>query len=80
MQRYAMPVEMTPHEAGQLVRFADVEDALQDKERLEWVLPVICGVPEPLAAQRTTALGVAMLKGREGRALVDYARFWLEGK
>jgi hypothetical protein len=65
----------TPHCDGDLVKFADVEEALQDKDRLEWLLPVLAGRPvDPVAEARTRALAAGVQVGLAGRHLVDWAR------
>ncbi len=78
VQRYvvACPGALTrlrPEEDGDLVKFADVEEALRDKDRLAWLLPVISGDDEHVANQRTRALAAGLVLGLQGIALVDHA-------
>ena len=57
------------------VKFADVEDALRDRDRLQWLLPVVDGSRgEAIADQRTVALAQGLVQGLSGVALVDWAR------
>lgn len=56
------------------VRFADVEEALRDRERLEWLLPVVSGDDNATADTRTAFLAAGLLQRLSGRALVDWAR------
>lgn len=65
---------MAPNESGRYVRFADVEDALKDAERFEWLRPVIEGNDDREADRRTVALGLGLVEGLTGRELVDWAR------
>lgn len=65
---------LDPAEAGDLVLFADVEEALHDRERLEWLLPVISGNDDDLANERTARLATGIVRGLQGRELVDFAR------
>lgn len=76
LQRYTLPLEPTPHEKGCMVRFADVEEALGDRDRLEWLLPLLGGVAadDALIDCRNAALTLGVLSGLTGRALVDFAR------
>lgn len=68
-------VSFDPDEAGDLVRYADVEEALQDKDRLEWLLPVIAGTPDDkVGYHRALALAAGVTRGLTGRTLVDWAR------
>lgn len=55
------------------VRFADIEPALQDTQRLQWVLPIIDGADDRVANQRTAALAIGLQRGLRGIPLVDYA-------
>lgn len=63
-----------PAEAGDFVRFADVEEALQDRERFDWLRPIIEGDDDAAANRRTVALALGITGGLKGRALVDFAR------
>jgi hypothetical protein len=62
------------YEAGQFVRFADVEEALKDAERFEWLRPVFEGSDDGEADRRSVALGLGLVQGLSGRELVDWAR------
>jgi hypothetical protein len=70
-------VSMRPDVAGEFVRFADVEEALQDRYRLDWLLPLISGgtgVTDVECTRRMTSLALGVSGGLKGRALVDFAR------
>ena len=57
------------------VRFADVEAALADRDRLEWLLPVLdSAFGDEVGNLRTQALSAGLLLGKTGRDLVDFAR------
>lgn len=63
-----------PDEAGDLVRFADVEPALRDSARLAWLLPVLEGdEDDPAANRRSGALSMGLQLGLTGLPLVDMA-------
>lgn len=66
---------LLPLASGDLVKFADVEEALQDKDRLEWLFPALAGKHgDPVGNSRTAALTAGLQIGLTGRALVDWAR------
>ena len=65
--------KLVPAADGPAVLFADVEDALRDRKRLEWLLPVINGEDENVADHRTAALTAGLMLGKTGVELVDYA-------
>lgn len=77
-QRYSMPLELTPHEAGQLVRFADVEEAFRDSTMLDWLMPIVDGRDDQIANARTHAIAKVMVlnPGATGRDLVKQAMAW----
>lgn len=60
-------------QAGRYVLFADVEDALRDRARLEWLLPIVDGSDDGLANRRTAALLHGLLLQLSGVPLVDHA-------
>lgn len=60
-------------EAGELVLFADVEEALRDATRYAWLMPVFEGRDEALADRRAVALAAGLTIGLSGNALVDWA-------
>lgn len=71
---------LAPAPEGDFVRFADVEEALSDKTRLAWLLPMLDGYKHDspddvvdLANRRTLAIDVEWVKGLRGKALVDAA-------
>lgn len=65
---------LDPAVDGTLVLFADVEEALHDRDRFEWLQPVIEGGDDATADRRTVALAAGILAGMRGRELVDFAR------
>ena len=66
---------LLPLASGDLVKFADVEEALQDRDRLDWLMPVIAGSPgDKVGYQRSLALAAGVTHGLRGRHLVDWAR------
>ena len=67
-------VHMQPCEDGESVRFADVEAALHDRDRFEWLQPIIEGDDDAVANRRTMALALGLQVGKTGRELVDFAR------
>lgn len=58
---------------GDDVRFVDVEEALRDRKRLQWLLPVIDGNDDATANRRAAALAAAMQIGLSGLPMVDRA-------
>lgn len=59
---------------GNLVRFSDVEDALEDAVRLKWILPLIDGsATTEVVAFREVALGMAKINGKRGTEMIDQA-------
>ncbi len=73
-ERFLAPVDMRPNPHGSVVRFADVEEALRDADRLAWILPLIDGKEREIAERRMAALDVGVREGLTGRELVDFAR------
>lgn len=69
-QRYAVGAA---NPEGPAVLFADVEPALRDSARLEWLLPIVSGDDDTVANRRTAALAAGLLVGLSGIPLVDYA-------
>lgn len=65
---------LVPAPEGRVVLFADVEEALQDRERFDWIRPIIEGDDDAVANHRTAALADGIAAGLRGRALVDFAR------
>ena len=65
------------------VRAEQAEAALAaaraDAERLEFVLPMLCGTDNPEADARTIAVGQALMSGLDGRAAIDHARAAMKG-
>lgn len=45
-----------------------------DTARLDWLLPIVTGVDSPETDRRTTALGLAVMLGQDGRTAIDTAR------
>lgn len=66
-------VDGDPVPDGTHVRFADVEEALRDKARLAWLMPVLDGSDDVTADMRLGALTGGLLGGLTGTALVDAA-------
>lgn len=64
---------LVPAEDGPAVLFKDVEDALHDRKRLEWLLPIIEGRDDAVANRRTATLAGGLIAGLTGIALVDAA-------
>lgn len=60
--------------AGKYVLFADVEEALHDRDRFEWLQPILEGDDDAVANRRTMALALGLQVGKTGRELVDFAR------
>ena len=75
-QRYAGqgPCSVALSPAGSYVLFADVEGALQDSERLAWLMPVLTGGDDHVANMRTECLAAGLRIGLRDTALVDWAR------
>ena len=78
LQRYSvggsdLGATLDPGPAGDLVLFADVEEALKDSGRLRWLMPVLQGDDDRLAMQRAQALSAGLLLGKSGMELVDFA-------
>lgn len=75
LQRYAAAGEqpVAPHEAGNLVLFADIEPALKDQTRFQWILPLIDGSDNEHSEARSFALFNCHQEGFRGLALVDEA-------
>lgn len=67
------PVAVRPDPTGSCVMFKDVEEALGDRELLDWLLPIIDGSDSALADLRTLAITHGILKGLEGRELVRFS-------
>lgn len=69
LRRFALAADAN----GPYVLFSDVEDALRDKARLAWVLPIVDGSDSATSNRRTAALLHGLLLGLSGTALVDHA-------
>lgn len=64
-------------QASQDVSFADVEEALRDRDRLDWLMPLIGtanGATDVEITRRSISLAIGLSGGLKGRALVDFAR------
>lgn len=66
--------DLALREDGPAVLFADVEAGLHDKERLDWVMPIVDGTDDHVATRRTLALARCLMRGLSGRELIDAAR------
>lgn len=67
------PVAVRPDPAGSCVMFKDIEGALNDRELLDWLIPIIDGSDTVASDLRTAALIGGVLKGLQGRELVRFA-------
>ena len=74
-QRYAIPQigELVPADSGDLVLFADVEQALRDQAKARWMQPLLDGTEGELADRRGAAIFYGWGIGLRGDALVDEA-------
>ena len=61
-------------DSGDLVRFVDIEPALRDADRYQWLLPCIAGTDDDAGDRRNRALGKHYRAGLRGNKLVDAAR------
>lgn len=62
-----------PHPEGEVVLFADIEEALHDSKRLAWLRPIIEGHGGYIAESRCASLAYGLAVGLTGNELVDYA-------
>jgi len=67
------PGETRADEAGDLVLFRDVEDALRDSTRFKWLLPTFSADDEVAGDRRNRALSRLHRQGLRGVKLVDQA-------
>lgn len=58
---------------GQTVLFADIEPALRNSARYEWLMPVLAGADHRRARLRMEAIAAGYALGKRGNDLVDYA-------
>ena len=53
---------------------AELAAARKDGERLQWAMPMLCGIDDPVADRREIALAHALAHGLDGVAAIDSAR------
>lgn len=73
-QRYeARGSSLEPAPDAQAVLFADIEPALRDSVRYNWLMPVLSGMDNRLARLRMEAIAAGFALGKRGNDLVDFA-------